>query len=488
MAEAVYEQLSTPMPPLRTLWTTTKVLARQKKSLEKEHAALKTMAPRNVAVADFGTRTLSEKELASVNNVRARFSAERAKWKAFANLPAKPGWVKVPGGNNYEKIATDKDFDLRRARFGAPKSNARAAFLKASRADLAEGTTYRGSDPLQMPIKRKGMQGIRVAGHQWLRDVDSGTGATAAGSCLSLSLLNPIALGGRLTQLGTIFEQCKFNHCMVVYRPLRPATDAGQVCAYYRADTSTDLTETGDLEFQAASGHANFMSTSVWQGDTLEIDPQNMNVRYPNQFTGQFSDDVQGMIKFISGGSITGGIALGVAYLEYDCEFYSPDIDYSVPVPLTGIMVLKANAYIAMATGGIVVFQGTADAAGVVSMTFNTPPPTDEYLVLFWIKSKADGANAANLVWKSNNNTDDDVFEAGQAFVGRFWNAGVTNWTDAGTRITIYRDIDSASGVVSIDPDNPSDGQLTWVNTNAAPATTTMECEYVLIPLNPSAS
>jgi len=276
------------------------------------------------------------------------------------------------------------------------------------------------------------------------------------------------------------------NHCRVVYRPSVATSEPGNVVMFYTADTGVETTEIGLSEYDAESAHQFYESNSVWASCYEDITPQNANLRYADSFNANFANDIQGMVLVEAGNNLAANKTYGDYFLEYDIEFFSPSVDYSITFLGTTTCTLKFNAFTTMTAANNVAFVGAPDGAGLGSFNFAAPPGTSEYLCQFTIRSTTIGSGGGLALWNSPDNQDAMAFNSGQILWGRFRTVGPLSWTNGATVLALYRSADSASGVVSVNVAAPSDGQLLWASTSATPMTLTLDCSVRFTPLNPN--
>lgn len=478
VASNVMALMNTPIPKLRQLFRDSRAQMLVQKMEDRRVAYVKSLHPTDdedsydfvkVDPEDFQRRAqviaAYEKELRKQTSLAIAPNSIRAKsTKAH----------KVSVGYHEQRLS----------KVGKAGSKERASWLKNAVVGAAEGTVYHGSPMSESTFSREGKEGIRMSGHQLLSTTVTGGAPPAPGWRFDVIPFTPAAIGGRMSQMALEYEQCKLNHCFIVWRPSVGTAENGNIIAYYRADTGAETQEIGLTEYDQASAHQNFISTSIWNPATMDIDPQDANLRYADSFNASFANDIQGQISIEAGNNLLGNKTYGDWYIEYDIEFWSPVEDPSISFQATTICTLKWNAYTTMTSGNTVVFNGEADAAGVASFNFLTPPPTSEYMVIFCINNYTSGTNSTNLQWNSANNQDATNFTGGQCLYGRFLTKGPINWTNGNTALMLYRDQDSASGSVGLGANQAQDGQCVWLNTDAAPATYTLLASCRFIPLN----
>lgn len=252
----------------------------------------------------------------------------------------------------------------------------------------------------------------------------------------------------------------KFNHFKVVYKPVVPANTPGAVALYFRNDISNPVFETGLDELIAASSHTSFVETTVWSPASITVNPSDVALKYWDEMSGDFATEVQGMITCITTSELSVG-TYGHLYLEYDVDFFSPELDYEVDEIGIVSLDLTWTAYNPGA-GNPILWNFQAPISGAATAVWSgNPPPNVEYLA-YGVVKEIDTASPSNTPAPSWNTLDDvsaHTFQRGQGFFFRFRGPG--NWTDGNTAGFIYADLDSAQ---NISQDQPCNGQLVYFN------------------------
>jgi len=197
--------------------------------------------------------------------------------------------------------------------------------------------------------------------------IDSKT-AAAAGDILINKTVNPKTLGiSRLATASTLWERYKFKSLKFRYAPVAPTTAGGSLLGYVDYDTYDDITGlSGDQNLQRAAAHFGEKPTKLWEDKFWEIkdvdpltdlyiDTDGTDPRWTNQ----------GRFLLLANSAIPAGTACGNIYLDYDVEFFIPQLELT---PTTGF----GNKYIG---GGS---QSSANLLGdaMVLSTWNNIPIT----------------------------------------------------------------------------------------------------------------
>lgn len=327
---------------------------------------------------------------------------------------------------------------------------------------LASSSLYHGSDAIEKDFVKDGVRGTRVAGNQYLDIVQTPTNGVGVGGRLTFILVNPAALGAILSKMSQVYEQVKINHFKVVYKPVVAATEEGALAVYFRNDTSNPVYEVGLDELIAASSHQSFFETSVWESASMEIDPSDMLLKYWDETSGDFADEVQGMITVIATSSFPenegiGPKTYGHLYLEFDAEFFSPELDYEVNEVGVLDLTFTWSSYTSVLGEPLRMIFRTAFAGTPTAAWQTDPPPSVEYLVYGVVTYIAPGAGV-NPVFSTANDTQQHEFVVGQGFYIRL--IGLSgNWTNSTIVAYIFADLQSAE---STSDDDPADGQLVY--------------------------
>lgn len=335
------------------------------------------------------------------------------------------------------KVATQaSEFERRGKLIRDPKFTEKAVGLNTSQ-------LYHGTSPMEMDFVRNGVRGTRLAGSQYLDVVQPGASNIQLGNRLTIALVNPAALGSILKKMSQVYEQVKFNHFKIVYKPVVPATTDGSIAIYFRNDTSNPIYEIGLDELQAASTHQAFVETTVWTPASIDVQPSDMVLRYWDEMNGDFADEVQGMVTVIATSNLVADETYGHLYLEYDAEFYSPELDAEVDE----VGIFEADlTWSVVNTGGNTNIFGTFApiAGGTISMQWiGQQPPSSEFLA-YGVITHVDGANLPT--WATPDDTETHSFTPGSGIYMRFeQDAGSTGWTDGTRYAYFYVDLETAS-------------------------------------------
>jgi len=358
---------------------------------------------------------------------------------------------------------------------------------------IADSSVYHGSRNIQRDYVSKGVRGTRVAGSQYLDvvttdvTVNSSDHDTAIGQRLTVCLINPSALGSILGKLSLDFEECKFNRLAVIYKPVVAATTPGALGMYFRNDVQNPMWSTGLEELSHAATHEAFQDFSVWAPARIDIDPADIMKKYWDEINGDVSAEVQGMVTVISTSGLTRNQTLGHLYLEYDCDFSAPELDYEVDEVGVAYLNLVWNAYITT-LGDPMIFRFKTTAATQATANWDvlgTPPDSSEFFGYGTIVNVVTGTNGPPA-WSTAEDPMANAFVKGQGFYVRMTGVGSSSFTDDSINVYLYTDLNSAMNAI-LDLASESyyvnDGQLVDAGTLGFATSGTITLRLRLSPL-----
>jgi hypothetical protein len=311
---------------------------------------------------------------------------------------------------------------------------------------INESTPYMGARFEEYEFMQDGQRHMKLVGRELLGSIQAF--ATIAeiygvGARLLVCPLAPDFVGGRLGRAAQEFEQHKALALRVWYEPVVPTTTSGALGMYFFNDVGVEAIEVGLNELAHAATHKSFVQTPVWQSICMDIQPEDAINRYFDEESSDFRFEVQGILSVESASNITldptgatGPINLGNIYLEYEFDFFSEVLDYSVPMKnFTRMSVLTDVTVGARVVGANVSFRIAATtAAGTPAITnisqFPQGVAANADLIGYIFVGRAmvtpgcwgDGTNQMNYT-----TTDDPTARrwwGGQAVFLRFFNAG----------------------------------------------------------------
>lgn len=199
-------------------------------------------------------------------------------------------------------------------------------------APVANGSEWTGESFHEHEFVKDGHRHIRVGGREFLTSVttDGYILTVPLGSRLAVIPVAPDSLGGRLAVFSDQFEQHRLVKCRIIYEPVVPTTTTGALVMYYRNDVGTTDIDLGRDELVHAATHPSFVQTSVWDAASIDIRPSDANLRYFNDESGDFRQQTQGLIVVEAGDPLTPPVTYGNLYIEYDFEFFAPELTYDI--------------------------------------------------------------------------------------------------------------------------------------------------------------
>ncbi len=237
--------------------------------------------------------------------------------------------------------------------------------LKREDAALSQGTVYRGSRFSEFESLHDDGRHLRVTGRELLGSVaNNGPGAAyfQPGSRFGVYPISPQWLGGRATLYGEEFMQHKAHTLRIIYTSVVSATDTGSIAIFFNDDVGLPTVDVGMPELTHAATREEYMECNVWMNGSLEIKPESALSKYFDESSGDERLQIQGaiVVEAGTGMNLAFGETLGHVYLEYDLEFFTQALDYSVPMrsALTWTLTAAAGAS-AIAKGSAL--MGTCD-------------------------------------------------------------------------------------------------------------------------------
>jgi hypothetical protein len=340
--------------------------------------------------------------------------------KQHGSAAVKPMYMRNDAGRivgktmRYARAATPADV----ARHSTPRTKASQTQVVAP---LAEGAIMSSSSAEEFESMGRQGRTVRAMGSLLLAQV-APPNNVEAGSRLSVFLLTPSALGGRLALLAETFEQHKAHKCDVVYVPSVPATTAGALAMYARADVTTPMVDVGQDELRHAATHDDFESGPVWQGQVLRIKPENATSRYFDQAEGAPQLAIQSVVQVLSASPLPYG-NYGTLYLHYDFEFFSEELDYSEGTQYefdVGIDINAVDLATLADTPIASTLSGASPAAGNWKFRLiggDAYPPNAQYLLYGVVVGISTGVgDAAKLLFNAYDDPSVHTLAIGQAF------------------------------------------------------------------------
>lgn len=181
----------------------------------------------------------------------------------------------------------------------------------------------------------------------------------AAGTILFNQLIAPGAFARtRLAALAPLWERYKYNSARLIFQSTCGSTVAGTLCSMVDYDPTDDLgavtlgtvpfvvaAAMGSAEAQAWQNQSCLLkyvdNMMDWETDSDATDPASL--RLQNQ--GQYWLAIQTPIADQTGLLLAQGQPLGSIYIEYDIEFFIPQLQEEAPVEAMSFNLLKNGVY-----------------------------------------------------------------------------------------------------------------------------------------------
>ena len=190
--------------------------------------------------------------------------------------------------------------------------------------------------------------------------------------------VSPHSMGSHLALYADLYEEHEYKHMKVRYVPGVPATEIGSVAVYFRNDIGTPSTTIGRAEFAHASTHPSFVSTPIYQAVEMEIHPEDINLSYFDETTGDFRLETQGLVVTLAASQIDQPTnvttTIGNLYVEYMVEFRGAETEYDI------VEVQQFEAAIRIQQGTTVVTE-RANVQFQMAVTSSTPGVTPQFLI-----------------------------------------------------------------------------------------------------------
>jgi hypothetical protein len=174
----------------------------------------------------------------------------------------------------------------------------------------------------------------RIRGTDYLTAVTIGGTAAAAGDVLVSQVVNPARLSiARLATMARLYERYKFKSLKFRYAPVANSTVSGQIIGYVDYDTYDNPSGTSGVQnLQRAAAHYGEKPVQVWQGgekpvfwEIKDIDPMTDLYIDTDESDPRWTN--QGRFVLLAASAIAANTACGNIYLDYDVEFYIPQIE-----------------------------------------------------------------------------------------------------------------------------------------------------------------
>lgn len=313
------------------------------------------------------------------------------------------------------------------------------------------------------------------------------------GSRLFVGFLSPDYIGGMASLTSKEFQRHKFRKLRLMYVPNVPTTTAGAIMMYITNDVATSLTTTGQDELAHAATSETAIQTPIWESAHLDFRPKDLANFYQDN-ADNAALEIQGMVvvesaSFIDFDSLypaantdPGIMSLGNLYLDYELEFYVPQLSYVVPERDTGSIILGLGAVIGLpvnrsnfrcAVGVVSAYripgmtlngypQGVTDPLDLVDYTLVTVMSSPIELALppasrsSAVTPMAAGDTVENIPLFDPSIGSTFNLKTGVCFVWRFFVFGGALFAVA------FPDMESASSATEYDPDISFSDAVAW--------------------------
>lgn len=297
----------------------------------------------------------------------------------------------------------------------------------------------------------------RIKGTDFLTAVTIGATAAAAGDVLISQIVNPAQLGlARLMTMAKLYERYKFRSLKFRYSPVANATVSGQIIGYVDYDTYDDPTGiSGVQNLQRAAAHYGEKPVQIWQGserpvfwEIKDVDP--MTDLYVDSDGTDPRWTNQGRFVLLAASAIASTTACGNIYLDYDIEFYIPQVE-STPSGGYGYNLIGAGGSFSQSS-----YFGAAPTAkswnnlpvSYASNVFTVPAGC--YLAAGWITGTVLAPTVATTGTGLDAYLDTNSAGTRSTWMKTWYSTGTTSLTFAGTATSV-----TGSGIyISLLPSN----------------------------------
>lgn len=305
---------------------------------------------------------------------------------------------------------------------------------------VASSMVYHGSETMEHDFVDKGVRGLRLAGNQFLCGLNLYNVDAAVGQRLGVKMMQPEALGSLLAKFAKLFEQDKFNHLKVVYKPLLSSLTQGGIGFWHQNDMDVDLNIVGESVLKQAATHQAFTDGNVWTAMSLDIKPSDTVKSYWSDSAGQFEDETQGLFQIIATGGLSAAQLVGEVghfYLEYDITFWAPSLDNSVDDAFSGRFTWTTDAYVHTSSDEINA-AGDLSAVGLSTFQWEDDGPSSFDVIAYGYVSEIVTSEPVSYYTDGNGATK--VLSKGDGIAVAF-SGDITAWDDNTALCTFYKNI-----------------------------------------------
>lgn len=297
----------------------------------------------------------------------------------------KPIQVRLASGRQFE---VKRSGQLKESKYPVPRTRVPLQLVRTRprKRNAAVGLAVRSRNPaVRSSILSK--PHTRVSGHEFLSSVTGATTQTT-GTSLYTVLLSPSNLGvGRLAAFSRLYEKFRFRKFIVTYIPIAAATVAGQVMGYFDTDPAeTVYSATPLAAFQRGVAHFGAQSTNVWERKSFSLqDDDPTRLLFCNE-TEAGSERLAKQARFtLLSSSAQSATALGNLFVEYEVDFYGPQIDAS-PIAGSAILVTSGAGQSDEAPLGTVpIISPASNIASATVTSDSITVPAGHYIAYAWL-------------------------------------------------------------------------------------------------------
>lgn len=265
------------------------------------------------------------------------FSQKHKKAGASAPRPTKS----VPRKGTDQKVRQAiRSLEGKQMRQRQPSSASRARpgeqkQLSSLRSSTTTSVPLAMSHTMTSSFAQPGRDRWRSVGREYLTSITVPTGGYPTGSVLAALTINPSDFpGSRLSVLARLYDMYSIKRLVVTYEPAVSTITPGQVCGYFDRDVKDAFQIASETNIRSAACNPTFKAGAVWSPMQFVLYHQkDLTVLYTDTESVDPHWTDAGLFQFLAAtllpSHVEGPYTLGTLYLDYDIEFYNPQLEVS---------------------------------------------------------------------------------------------------------------------------------------------------------------
>jgi len=209
-----------------------------------------------------------------------------------------------------------------------------------------------------------------LSGTEFLESITTGSTGSLAGDILEALLINPSSFNAtRLKQFSPLYQRYRFRKFNILYAPIANATESGQLIGFSDYDVDSLLEGDSETNISVAAAHLGQQICQIWED---QVFPFGIVDAYTTLFTSLEGAEnrliYQGIFYILAASELGGSLNLGNLYVDYEVEFYIPQ--------LSEVTALKAyyQIYLTGNTAGVTPALPFGTACDEVAPPTGLPP------------------------------------------------------------------------------------------------------------------